>query len=562
MSGDIVLSAALRNNLLSLQSTQRNIDTTQLRLATGLKVNSALDNPQNFFTAKALNNRASDLTRLLDGISQSIRTIEQANTGVETLSQLLDQADSIAQEAQSEIRAGEGFARARGNVDLSDVADLEDIGGGGVITAGDTFDITVTESDGTQSSLTITIGADENVDDIVSAVNVEVNGAGTGSDIGEVIRARVTSAGQLEFASLEENASIRISSDGTGGGGGGLTPAAFAALGLDTVVGTEDDGAGGFTPGGTAVAGNTLVSGVAESTAASGEYEASQQLGSVANVGAGGAGYLDGGGDDANIILNIDGESVDLGNFTDTDTIQSVIDAVNNAGRTDIEASFNADTGQIEIVFDDTIGQVELQFTGTGASTVDFGFGAGAADVALGAGAISSEFFTFDGVNPDVDQYEEDFNNIRDQIDQLVEDSNYRGVNLLAGDNLETYFNEDRSNSLQTEGVDFTAVGLGIVEGDFTNAANVQQSIDQLRSATNDVRNFGQSIANDLSVVQFRRDFTEQTINTLKSGADDLVVADQNEEGANLLALQTRQALGTTSLSLAAQSQQAVLRLF
>ncbi len=70
------------------------------------------------------------------------------------------------------------------------------------------------------------------------------------------------------------------------------------------------------------------------------------------------------------------------------------------------------------------------------------------------------------------------------------------------------------------------------------------------------------SIANDLSIVQFRRDFTEQTINTLQAGADDLVVADQNEEGANLLALQTRQALGTTSLSLAAQSQQSVLRLF
>jgi flagellin-like hook-associated protein FlgL len=562
MSGDIVLSSALRNNLLSLQNTQRNIDTAQLRLATGLKVNSALDNPQNFFTAKSLNNRASDLTRLLDGIGQSIRTIEQANTGVETLSQLLDQADSIALEAQSEIRASEGFARARGNVDLSGVADLTTIGGGGVITAGDTLDITVTQSDGTQSTLTITIGAAENVDDIVSAVNVEVNGAGLGSNIGEVVRARVTGAGQLEFASLNENASIRISSDGTGGGGGGLTSAAFAALGLDTIVGTEDNGAGGFTPGGTAVAGNTLVSGVAEATAASGQYEASQQLGSVANVGAEGAGYLDGGGDNANIILNIDGETVDLGNFSDTDTIQSVVDAVNNAGRTDVEASFNTTTGQIEIKFDETIGQVELQFTGTGASTVDFGFGAGAADVALGAAAISSEFFTFDGVNPDVDQFEEDFNNIRDQIDQLVEDSNYRGVNLLSGDNLETFFNEDRSNSLETEGVDFTATGFGITEGDFTNAANVQQSIDQIRSAVSDVRNFGQSIANDLSIVQFRRDFTEQTINTLQSGADDLVVADQNEEGANLLALQTRQALGTTSLSLAAQSQQAVLRLF
>jgi flagellin-like hook-associated protein FlgL len=87
-------------------------------------------------------------------------------------------------------------------------------------------------------------------------------------------------------------------------------------------------------------------------------------------------------------------------------------------------------------------------------------------------------------------------------------------------------------------------------------------SIDQSRAALLDVRNFGQSIANDLAIIQTRRDFTEQTINTLNAGADDLTVADQNEEGANLLALQTRQALGTTSLSLAAQSQQSVLRLF
>jgi len=550
MSGDIVLSSALRNNLLSLQNTQRNIDTSQLRLATGLKVNSALDNPQNFFTAKALNNRASDLTRLLDGISQSIRTIEQANTGVESLSNLLDQADSIALEAQSEIRASEGFARARGNEDLSGVADLTTIGGGGVITAGDNLDVTVTQSDGTQATLNIVIGAGENVDDVVSAINTDVGG------LADVVTARVTDAGQLEIASREENASIRISSDGTGGGGGGLTTAAFAALGLDTIVGTEDDGVGGFRPGGTAVAGNTLFSQAAETTAPSGEFEASQTLA------AGDAGFLDGGGDDIGIQLNIDGETVDIGDFTDTDTIQSVIDAVNNSGRTDVEASFNTETGQIEIQFDETVGQVELQFEANGASTVDFGFASSASDVAIGAGDFASDFVTFDGVNPDVDQFEEDYNNIREQINQLVEDSNYRGVNLLSGDNLETFFNEDRSNSLETEGVDFTATGLGITEGDFTNAANVQESINQIREATLDVRNFGQSIANDLSIVQFRRDFTEQTINTLQSGADDLVVADQNEEGANLLALQTRQALGTTSLSLAAQSQQSVLRLF
>ena len=550
MSGDIVLSSALRNNLLSLQNTQRNIDTSQLRLATGLKVNSALDNPQSFFTAKALNNRASDLTRLLDGISQSIRTIEQANTGVESLSNLLDQADSIALEAQSEIRASEGFARARGNEDLSGVADLTTIGGGGLIAGGDNFDVTVTQQDGTQATLNIVIGAGENVDDVVSAINTDVGG------LAEVVTARVTDAGQLEIASKNENASIRLSSDGTGGGGGGLTSAAFAALGLDTIVGTEDDGAGGFRPGGTAVAGNTLFSQAAETTAPSGQFEASQTLA------AGDAGFLDGGGDDVGIQLNIDGESVDLGDFSDTDTIQSVIDAVNNSGRTDVEASFNTETGQIEIQFDETVGQVELQFEANGASTVDFGFASGASDVAIGAGNFASDLVTFDGVNPDVDQFEEDYNNVRDQINQLVEDSNYRGVNLLSGDNLETFFNEDRSNSLETEGVDFTATGLGITEGDFTNAANVSESITQIREATLDVRNFGQSIANDLSIVQFRRDFTEQTINTLQSGADDLVVADQNEEGANLLALQTRQALGTTSLSLAAQSQQSVLRLF
>ena len=554
MSGDIVLSAALRNNLLSLQGTQRNIDITQLRLATGLRVNSALDNPQNFFTAKALNNRASDLTRLLDGIGQSIRTIEQANTGVETLSNLLDQADAIALDAQSEIRAAEGFARVRGNEDLSGVDDLV-ADSGGAITAGQTFEVTIIDDDGATvagAPFTVTINGGDVVDSIVAQLNADAN-------FSDVARARVTSSGQLEIASEEENYAIRV-----GGGASTLTAAGYAFLGLDTAVGAEDDAAGGVRSAGTSIAGNTLISAQTAAAQVGGVYEASAQLTDA----AGGAGYV-GTGDALEAALVIDGERVDLTNaganpFADTDTIQDVIDAINNAGRDDVEASFNIDTGRIEIEFDETVGQVELEFTSTGAGdVVAFGFAGTAADAAIAAGGDTvSQLVTFDGVNPDVDQFEEDFNNIRDQIDQLVEDANYRGVNLLSGDNLETFFNEDRDNSLETEGVDFTAIGLGIVEGDFTNAANVQLSIDQIRAATLDVRNFGQSIANDLSVVQFRRDFTEQTINTLKSGADDLTVADQNEEGANLLALQTRQALGTTSLSLAAQSQQAVLRLF
>lgn len=87
-------------------------------------------------------------------------------------------------------------------------------------------------------------------------------------------------------------------------------------------------------------------------------------------------------------------------------------------------------------------------------------------------------------------------------------------------------------------------------------------SIDVTITALDTVRNFGTTIANSLSIIQTRRDFTESTISILKAGAADLVTADQNEEGANLLALQTRQQLGVTALSLAAQSQQSVLRLF
>lgn len=545
MSGDIVLSAALRNNLLSLQGTQRNIDTAQLRLATGLKVNSALDNPQNFFTAKSLNNRASDLGRLLDGISQSIRTIEQANTGVETLTSLLEQAETIAVEAQAEIRASEGFSRVRGNVDLSNVSDLQSLEGGAAIVEGasDTFDVTIVEADGTATTVNIDIDANYTADSIAADIN--------GSAASDLLTARVTDAGFIEIQSDVENGLVRIEQ----GAANGLTALGFAALGLDTIAGTENDGAGATRQGGTSVAGNVIRSQVSGAATVGGLYEAS------ATLAAADAGFLDGGGDDVNLGLTIDGTFTDLGQLLDTDTIQDVVDRINNAGLTGVEASFDTTTGQIEVEFDETIGQVEFQFTDNGASTVDFGFGTGASDGAL-AGNVSSELFTFDGVDPDVDQYEEDYNNVREQIDQLIEDSNYRGVNLLADDNLTSYFNEDRDNTLTTEGVDFSALGLGIVEGDFTNANNAQQAIDLVREAISDVRNFGQSIANDLAIIQTRRDFTEQTINTLKAGADDLTVADQNEEGANLLALQTRQQLGVTSLSLAAQSQQSVLRLF
>src|SRR6266568_4476425 len=98
MSG-IVLSASVRQNLLSLQSTADLLATTQNRLATGKKVNTALDNPTNFFTAASLDNRASDINNLLDGIGNGVQVLQAANTGITSLQKLIDSAKSIANQA-------------------------------------------------------------------------------------------------------------------------------------------------------------------------------------------------------------------------------------------------------------------------------------------------------------------------------------------------------------------------------------------------------------------------------------------------------------------------------
>jgi len=564
MASDIVLTSALRSNLLSLQNTQRLIDQTQLRLATGLRVNSALDNPSNFFAAQSLDNRAGDLTRLLDGISQSIRTIEEADNGITALTNLVEQAQSVAIEAQSEARTAEGFALIRGTEDLRGVnltADLAEFAGG------ESFTIIVEEADGTATTnptltspaATVTIAANNTVDNIVAQINSDTNNT-------DLIRASVTSAGQLQIESLVDGASIRIQdSADSGAGGTEFDLAGFTAIGLGDFVQAEDNDAGGTAAiryGGTAIAGNTISSNRALlASQVNGNYVASATLNAAGFLTTGAAGT-----NELRINIAVDetaSANIDVANDT---TIQELIDNINNDANVGslITASFNTDTGQIELQGANGTGTVEIQYEDlTGTANPQFAFGTNAGDGAIGtANDVNSERFTFVGTSVDLANFEADYNNIREQIDGIVEDASYRGVNLLSNDDLTTFFNEDRSNSLVTQGADFTATGLGIDEGSFTTSASIQLSVDDIRSALDSVRSFGASIANDLSIIQTRQDFTEQTINTLEAGADDLTVADQNEEGANLLALQTRQTLGVTSLSLASQSQQAVLRLF
>src|SRR6202020_1420162 len=94
----IVLSASVRQNLLSLQSTASLLATTQNDLSTGNKVNSALDNPTSYFTAAALNNRASDISSLLDGIGIGGQVLRADNPGIASLQSLVASAQSVAKQ--------------------------------------------------------------------------------------------------------------------------------------------------------------------------------------------------------------------------------------------------------------------------------------------------------------------------------------------------------------------------------------------------------------------------------------------------------------------------------
>src|SRR3954453_13575731 len=96
---DITLTAGVRQNLLSLQKTADLMATTQNRLATGKKVNSALDNPISYFTSQSLANRASDLSALLDSISNAVQTIGAANNGLTSLTKLVQSAQAVGQQA-------------------------------------------------------------------------------------------------------------------------------------------------------------------------------------------------------------------------------------------------------------------------------------------------------------------------------------------------------------------------------------------------------------------------------------------------------------------------------
>lgn len=572
MANDIVLGAALRSNLLSLQSTQRLIDTTQLRLATGKKVNSALDNPQNFFTSQALNNRASDLTRLLDGIGQSIKTIQEADKGVTALTSLVEQASSIVSSARDELAASDGEARATGNIDLRNITNLVGTGG---IAANDVFRITTTNDAGARIIEDIVISANDSAYTLAAKITDQFRDNRNGE-----ISATITDQGYLQITSTGGRTFKMGDSSIVTATATNIGLAGYQALGLDRYFENEQRGAAAnITAQATVVAGNTVSS--------ISLYESAGNLVDAGDVLVG-ATFLDSSGntvvtgltatDGFNFTVNNSG-TITTGNvvLTATTSIQDVVDQINQSAaiNTYIRAEFDSLSGSLKFTaLQDSVQDFQIALT-TGATvgnrTFDVGFGdpfgvldpiAGGTSAVLTATQVGEQVISFNSSTATLDQLADDFNSVRSQIDDLVRDAQYRGVNLLNGDDLTTFFNEDSSSLLVTEGATFTAEGLGLTVANFSSSATIETMASLTRNALNSVRSFGSSLANNLSIIQTRQTFTQETINTLKAGASELTDADSNEEGANLLALQTRQQLGVTALSLASQSQQSVLRLF
>jgi flagellin-like hook-associated protein FlgL len=159
------------------------------------------------------------------------------------------------------------------------------------------------------------------------------------------------------------------------------------------------------------------------------------------------------------------------------------------------------------------------------------------------------------------------FDSLLTQIGQLAGDSGYNGVNLLAGNTLSINLNETATSSISVTGADYTnasgsALNIAAAANNWASASDITAAASDLTAALTSLQSESQTLSSSLSTVQIRQDFTSAMVNTLQTGADNLTLADSNEEGANLLALQTRQQLSTTALSLAAQSDQNVLKLF
>lgn len=494
---DIVLSSAVRDNLLSLKQTADLQSITQTRLATGLKVNTALDNPNSFFTAQSLNDRASDLTKLLDNMGQSVQTIRAADKGITSITKLVRSAKAIANQA---LQTSSEYERKQFTSQYNDLLEqIEDMARdssykGKNLLAGAGNELEVIFNEDSTSNLTVNPVdfTDTTLDDGLNLDDLDVGGTGTSAF--NLYGGTTT----LTLTGLQASSNLTDLGDWAAG---------------DVVTVTDSSGTTSFTVG------------------------------------------------------------------TDITTVQDYVDALNDLNG--VHASFDEATDGITIVsgLDNSLA---ISKDNAGGGTATDGGATGGTTTTLTVSPLSSTatlissggFQAGDTITiTDGNGFEPASLEIDDEttVSDLVTfidnvkglDATFSGgsISLIGEVSFDISSSNDDFNRM-TLGSGVGTVALSAAASEFKTDTDIDRTLQAINAALDELRSAARSMGTALSTVEIRTDFTENLINTLEVGAGELTIADMNEEGANMLALQTRQQLSSTALSLANQADQSVLSLF
>ena len=556
------LAGSLQNNVFAIQRIQSELTQVQQRLTTGRRVNTVLDNPGNFFTASGFSSRAARLSTTLDNIIAQNTILSEASNGITSLTDLVNSLKTTAEEAQTTIAANEPEATITGSRNLSDIANLVSVSG---ISNNDRLVFRYVDSTGSITSSTVTINNGDSTDDLLNEINAITNTA-----VEQVFEATINSAGQLNIKT-QDNTRFEINFQNNGGA---ADTQLVAALGFSNYTLNERTAGVNAT--------RITVSPTASLTTI-GLYDQgtndkatlSSTLFDLTTTSAGPArDIFNGDANDALLISINGGTPSTVVSDISTATLQDIIDGVNNNGslKSQIKASFDSGAGALNIrAIDDSVVSIQFQLTEDAANLGTAGkidlqkLGIGAQvlqSAADGSGTISSESIQLGPGVSDLISLENEFDSLRSQITELINDSEVNDLNLLAGDNLTIVFNSENGSALTIEGQNFADSNIGISTANFGNTDTITNAINQIDSALDDLETFSTSLDNDQVVIEARETFLENTIAALNSGADDLTLVDEEADSALLQALQARQNLSITVLGLSSQEQISVLRVF
>ncbi|MBE0578376.1 flagellin [Devosia sp.] len=598
---DISLSKAVRSNLLSLKGTADMMATTQNRLSTGNKVNSALDNPSSWFTAQGLSNRASDLGSLLDSMANGVKTLEAADNGLSAMTKTLESMQSTLRQARQDksfqttslsvdaatvgTAAAENLTFSGGAFTTAQSVSIHSgtktgnngfVGGNGRLGFAGTVTVQATSLN-SNAAVTVSLTKDDTAATSAEKINTALGGAAGGNG---GVKASVVD-GQLK---IESSKGETLTLAGTAAQFAGLTAGAATANTDATLVAAGGTDFSAADPDMSALAGKTVTMTSEGGDTATYTFTASATGQKAALVAAGAtAGFTLAGAaagvnftrdDGRNFTVTTSdtalGTALGRGATTTTTSTNGVISsgtvtavnqefAVKTVDALVSEINDNTDlTGKIRASNDN--GKLRIENQSTKALEI-----AGATGGAVTGAALALTEVAGNTVRAGL---ADQFNELRDQLDKLADDASFNGINLLRGDKLAITFNETGTSSIdiQTEDGDtINSANLGVSTtleaSDLDSDTTIDAELGKLKSALNEVRSQASSFGSNLSIVENRQTFTNSMINTLEDGAGNLTLADMNTEAANLLALQTRQSLSQNSLSLASQADQSILQL-